>query len=56
MSGRHSGTFQYWKPSRKLTYQQWEVVAWRIALGLALGSLVVAAMFTAILMIQGDRI
>lgn len=36
MSEQHRGTFQYWKPSRKLTWSQWSQRAWAVALALTL--------------------
>ncbi len=50
---RHSGVFQYWKPSRKLTWQQWEHLAWLIALALSV-SVTAFAMITTIVLVSQD--
>jgi ABC-type phosphate transport system permease subunit len=50
MSKAHRGTFVYWKPSRRLTYAQWEVIAWFIGLSLAVLTLVYVIVATAIML------
>lgn len=52
MSGKHVGTYQYWKPNRRWTYAQWSAAAFRIALCLALGTVLYAAVTTVVLVAQ----
>ena len=50
MSQQHRGMFRYWKPSRRWSYAQWEVIAWFIGLSLATRTLVYVIVATAIML------
>lgn len=53
---RHSGTYQYWKPQR-FTWERWSTLAWFIALGLSLATVVwcIIAMAALVLTEIGSR-
>ena len=50
MSTQHRGTFQYWKPNRRWTYEQWSRRAWFIALTLIILAFGYAAVATVIML------